>query len=247
MFVGMGGRLLPTWMFFNSMQLIAHTPLLDTYMPSNLNYFLIKFLDLVRINAKDIDESIEKANPDEGLNRYHMVQRSDSFFSSLLNDCGYRTEFSRNLMLVLALTTALIVVLVALLIWDCLSIRSSNLAKGIKKRGKGRGYRRSAYMANFTLRFFYEFFFEICLSIMIHITALNDGSSLWLYSLSMLLALAILAFIVSLILLFFRYGPYSEPKSYARNSLRESWWGARHLDPNQIESVEATSPPSYDG
>ena len=229
MFVGMGGRLLPTWMFFNSMQLIAHTPLLDTYMPSNLNYFLIKFLDIVRINAKNIDESIDKASPEEGLNRYHVAQRSNSFYSSLMYDCGYRTEFSRNLALVIALTTALIVVLSALLIWDYLSIRS-NFAKGIKKRG--RGYRRTAFMANFTLRFFYEFFFEICLSILIHITALNDGSSMWLYSLSMLLALAILAFIVSLILLFFRHGPYSVPKSYARNSLRDSWWGARHLAPN---------------
>ena len=102
-------------------------------------------------------------------------------------------------------------------------------------------------MANFTVRFFYEFFFEICLSILIHITALNDGSSMWLYSLSMLLALAILAFIVSLILLFFRHGPYSVPKSYAWNSLRDSWWGARHLDPNQIEPVEANSPQNYDG
>jgi hypothetical protein len=29
LFVGMGGRLLPTWMFLNSLQLIVHVPLLD--------------------------------------------------------------------------------------------------------------------------------------------------------------------------------------------------------------------------
>ena len=39
--IGLGGRLLPTWMFINSMQLIFHAPLLNTYMPANLNYFLL--------------------------------------------------------------------------------------------------------------------------------------------------------------------------------------------------------------
>jgi len=39
LFVGVGGRLLPTFMFLNSMQLIVHTPLLATYMPGNLHLF----------------------------------------------------------------------------------------------------------------------------------------------------------------------------------------------------------------
>ena len=38
--IGMNARLLPMWMFINSMQLFVHTPLLASYMPSSLNYFL---------------------------------------------------------------------------------------------------------------------------------------------------------------------------------------------------------------
>ena len=82
-------------------------------------------------------------------------------------------------------------------------------------------------MSNFTLRFIYEFFFEICLCVMIHMATVGDASE-FLYSLSVLLTIAILAFLGLLFLLFYRYGPYV-PKSFERNSLRKSWWGARHL------------------
>ena len=49
LFVGIGGRMLPVWMFLNSLQLVAHLPLVATDMPANLHYILIKHLDLVRL------------------------------------------------------------------------------------------------------------------------------------------------------------------------------------------------------
>ena len=73
----------------------------------------------------------------------------------------------------------------------------------------------------------YEFFFELCLCVLIRMTTANDGSA-FIYSLATLLTIAILAFVAFLILLFWKYGPYI-PKSFERNSLRKSWWGARHL------------------
>ena len=50
-----GGRLLPTWMFFNSLQLIVYSPLVSTSMPSNLHYFLVNYLQLVRLNFGGVD------------------------------------------------------------------------------------------------------------------------------------------------------------------------------------------------
>ena len=82
-------------------------------------------------------------------------------------------------------------------------------------------------MSNFTLRFIYEFFFEICLCVMIHMATAGTGST-FLYILSVLLTIVIFVFVASLFGLFFRCGPYI-PKSFERNSLRKSWWGARHL------------------
>lgn len=72
-FLGMGGRLLPTWMFLNSMQLIVHTPMLNTFMPSNLHYFLISFLNLVRINPKALDKYM-LAWQQETIDGYEMAQ-----------------------------------------------------------------------------------------------------------------------------------------------------------------------------
>ena len=57
--LGVGGRLLPTWMFLNSMQLIVHTPMLATYVPANLHYFLVKYLSIFRLNSKQIDDLVE--------------------------------------------------------------------------------------------------------------------------------------------------------------------------------------------
>ena len=43
------GNSLPTWMFLNSLQLIATLPLLNTLIPENLHQFLSKYLDLMRL------------------------------------------------------------------------------------------------------------------------------------------------------------------------------------------------------
>ena len=92
-------------------------------------------------------------------------------------------------------------------------------------------------MSNFSLRFFYEFFFEICLCVMINVATTGNGSA-FLYGFSILLAIAILAFVAFLFMLFCRYGPYTVPKSYELNSLRKSWWGARHLCAEDLSTLQ---------
>ena len=41
--------------------------------------------------------------------------------------------------------------------------------------------------------------------------------------------LAVTAICALLMVLFFKGGPYVRPNAYEKNSLRESWWGARYL------------------
>ena len=53
------GSLLPTWMFINSLQIIAHMVLLKTLMTGNAHYFLLKFLDWLRWYDRDFIESLE--------------------------------------------------------------------------------------------------------------------------------------------------------------------------------------------
>ena len=53
------GSLLPTWMFINSLQIIAHMVLLKTLMPGNVHYFLTKYLNWLRWYDEDFMEWIE--------------------------------------------------------------------------------------------------------------------------------------------------------------------------------------------
>lgn len=73
LFIGLGGRLLPTWMFLNSIQLIVHLPLLSTSMPSNLHFFLVKYLNFIRMNAESIDRYIEVLERESGLADYDLA------------------------------------------------------------------------------------------------------------------------------------------------------------------------------
>ena len=41
-------------MFVNSLTLIAHTPLLSEGIPSNLSYYLVKILDVLRLNITSL-------------------------------------------------------------------------------------------------------------------------------------------------------------------------------------------------
>ena len=121
LFLGMGARLLPTWMFVNSLQLIVHTPLLASYMPSSLNYFLIHYLDLERLYSKLLNESVEAWQKSEGINNYDLSNDDTSYFSYRLNDCGYKNEFSRNIIFI---GTLLISFLLVLAILYCIDLKN---------------------------------------------------------------------------------------------------------------------------
>ena len=54
MVVIVGGRLLPTLMYINTLQMVVYTPLVTTNMPSNLHYFLNNYLQLFRLNLQDM-------------------------------------------------------------------------------------------------------------------------------------------------------------------------------------------------
>ena len=53
------GSLLPSWMFINALQLMAHLPLLNSIMPANAHFFMSKYLNLVRWYDSDVVDSVE--------------------------------------------------------------------------------------------------------------------------------------------------------------------------------------------
>ena len=54
------GSLVATWIFINTMQLIAHLPLITTKLPANANYFLLKFLSTVRLDFIGLNSRVEE-------------------------------------------------------------------------------------------------------------------------------------------------------------------------------------------
>jgi hypothetical protein len=50
------GSLISTWIFINSLQLIAHVPLIAKNMPANANYFFLNLLSIVRLSLESINE-----------------------------------------------------------------------------------------------------------------------------------------------------------------------------------------------
>lgn len=139
LFIGMGARLLPTWMFINSLQLIAHTPLLAANMPSNLNYFLVQILGVARLNSKHLDEVIESQERQDGISNYKLTSDAESAFTYLLNDCGYKHTFSRNLVIILFIIFLLLLIIIILAAYDLLQkhrVKSKSGSTPLQKSNK---------------------------------------------------------------------------------------------------------------
>lgn len=49
------GSLVSTWMLINTLQLIAHVPLIANRLPSNAHYFLLNLLSVVRLNVEYVN------------------------------------------------------------------------------------------------------------------------------------------------------------------------------------------------
>ena len=207
------GSLLPIWMFVNTLQLIAHTPLINTAMPSNAHYFLMKYLNIVRLNISSVDQRVESSF---GLGK---VGTQSIFLNQLMQVCGYHHSFVQNLNVMILLGLVLIATWVLCVLKDYISRGSS--AKFLRTR-------HEPMLNNITLRFFYECFFEICICIMINIAALDFGSlsSSIQWATAMIFAGSIVVFMMFLVSLAYRNGPY-HPGYYQPGTFWKSIWAVR--------------------
>ena len=130
---------------------------------------------MLRLNVKSFDESLEQQDKDTGLENYLLANEPDALYSPLLNDCGYKHVFSRNLIIVLFFGLLFIALICGFAVCDFILQRRQKLKgkEGIRRQGY---YVHTAWMSNFSLRYFYEVFFEVFLCILIHtVTAKNKS------------------------------------------------------------------------
>ena len=223
--------------------------MLSTYMPANLHYFLIDYLGLIRLSSKRIGDFVEGWQRKRGLANYKLILDENSQYSWFLNMAGYKHSFSRNLIIFLFFSVALLLVIACLYMWSffaqrrtkktkkALSTHSIKTLEGDEKaKMTGRVIKwhhseHGAWTLNFSLRFVYEFFLEICICVFIHLAAIgvnaNEADFLWV--LALIICLLIVLLVIFTVYLFFRGGPYTVPNSYEKNSLWHSWWSVRPL------------------
>ena len=68
--IGLGGQLLPTWMFLNSLQLITHVPMIDAHIPAPLHYFLVNYLTMIRLDSEKLGDEAETEQKEQGVANY---------------------------------------------------------------------------------------------------------------------------------------------------------------------------------
>ena len=52
---------------------MVHTPMLASYMPANLHYFLVYYLNLLRLNSKKISNLVDIWYRELGLANYDLI------------------------------------------------------------------------------------------------------------------------------------------------------------------------------
>jgi hypothetical protein len=164
------GSLISTWMFINSMQLIAHVPLISSKLPANAHYFFLNFIGLVRFNLETINSSLDTIS--SKLHDYQLVEDENSFFSSQLHESGYRFSFVRNMLTILCMAT-----LIAL-IWLFTAVIQLIRKKATGAEASKKTFSSEVFMSNFMVRFLLEVFFELMICSMINVTSVVGSGKL---------------------------------------------------------------------
>ena len=160
--IGFGGRLLPTWMMLNTLQLMVHLPLLPVYLPSNMSFLLSEYLRTMQIRSNELEQYLIGA---DFLGEQDTSSTdSDEYLSSLslLKMYGYAHSISLNLALVMLAGLGMIVATMFAKCLDCSHKRKGG--RGKLKMGKQRR-QCTACLCNFNMRIVYELFLELSLCV----------------------------------------------------------------------------------
>ena len=150
-------------MFFNSLQLIVHIPLIKSKLPANANLFLLDYLAIVRLHIGRLSAWLDKSFAVESDREDNLVIRQgDGYYNELIHACGYHVSLARNLILVLILAG------IVLTIW--LIVACKNCSSRLSRH-------QERWWNNVLIRLLYEVFFEITLCLMISFSAQDFESS----------------------------------------------------------------------
>ena len=101
------------------MQLILHVILIKTDMPSHAHYFMLNFLDKLRLKFDWTDQMTEESVGSPAQTDYEVIQK-DEYFSVYIKSCGYHYNWLNNLFIFICIAVLIFVVWLLLLLKDFL-------------------------------------------------------------------------------------------------------------------------------
>ena len=125
-------------------------PLVADRLPANVNYVLVKFLNLVRLNVSGFNQTMDDTDSLQYENQ--LAADDESLFTSRMLQSGYRFSIARNLLF------GLCIALMATFIWAVI-ILAEKYYKPHKNVRKSKS--KEVFMSNLMTRFFIEAFFEL--------------------------------------------------------------------------------------
>jgi len=226
------GSLVSTWMLINSLQLIAHVPLIAIKLPANAHYFLLNFLSLARVNFEFFNSQIDTVS--QQVSENELLQSGDAYYSYHLRSMGYHYGFVRNMLLIISIAA------VIALVWVITAILQivRNKSRSSEELSRAGPRSQETFMNNFMVRFVYEVFFELMICAFISVTNQEAaGLGQWLTSLAVIIVGCF--FTLAVFSQFFSNGPYVRD-THAKGSLLASFWGVRALHEDVLRAALAT-------
>lgn len=220
------GSLVTTWIFVNSLQLIAHVPLISARLPPNAHYFLLNFLGLTRLNFQAFNEAVDSM--DAKLHEFQMVKDADSAFGTHLQNSGYHFSMVRNMLFGMVLFSLIG------LVWGFTALFKRCNRSQQAQQAQANKTSKEVWMNNFMVRFLLLAFFELLICSFIQLSDLNGPGGAFWWFIALVFVVASCAAIVGVAMLLFMNGPYVT--SYQPDSLLASFWGIRELAPGLFES-----------
>ena len=74
------GSLLTTWLCINTVQLLAHVPLIQAKLPANAHYFFLNLMCMVRLNFASFNDSVDDLA--STIEESKLIHDEDAYFSS---------------------------------------------------------------------------------------------------------------------------------------------------------------------
>jgi hypothetical protein len=134
------GSLLSAWMFVNSLQLIAHLPLIQTGLPANVHTYLIKLLSLVRFDIAPLRLYISGLFG--GNSRWTMSTDFNLIeegkyvaYNTALNNAGYSFSMVNNMFTVIVLAGLLTMAWTLLCAFEAKFMPETRRSKATREAG----------------------------------------------------------------------------------------------------------------